>query len=602
MTSASAPSKLLVRLLDRTKTIDYGIAFLFGLWPSVLAWLMGVHADQGEYVGYWNSLNVTSQAVILPALLWLLRWSLGRIAPVHTPWPPPAAPPILELLDTQSGKRKVYEALRRWLLSPKLLWGVLLLVLLVHVADMWEMLVEHYYRNTPPVVADRDWAVMFRTGVISKRANLIFDLFNYAVQFAMVLVALLSGVLIIAHNCFFLSRIYQRRRVPDGQEENYFQIDLSDGDRCFGFREANSAFNTQIVLLMAGGVLMLVSRFQHTVTWAQLAENPNSILPDVGQGLLAFGWLLGFLAISMPALVKLLPRLPVWGSARASRTITNYLREFISPERWPFGREPSREEVSALAARFASHAFWPTGNNRASQLFFFAIWIGLVVVFTPPKDIKIYLVASVVLMGVLAYLGRNLIFALLNSSLAYIDSRLVELPPGGAPELRLPGTKLETGVFISYRRADSAAYTGRLYDYLTDHFHSDRIFMDIDDIGAGEKFPEVLDEALRSSSALIVMIGPSWATIDGRDGKPRLMDPNDWVRLEIATALERDVKVFPVLVGGAEMPSSQELPEDLAPLCARNASEISDKRWDYDAKQLMEALRAALDERRRKDG
>ena len=56
----------------------------------------------------------------------------------------------------------------------------------------------------------------------------------------------------------------------------------------------------------------------------------------------------------------------------------------MSPDRWPFGREPSHEEIGALAARFANNAFWPTGNNRATQLFFFSIWIGLIVFFPPP--------------------------------------------------------------------------------------------------------------------------------------------------------------------------------------------------------------------------
>lgn len=583
-------SRIMVRVLDRSKHIDYVIAFALGALPIGLWAIMLLLGTNIRYMDAWN---FTTLAVILPGLLWLLRWAMGKIAPVLEPWPPSDVPPILELLHTESGRKTVYTELRSWILSPKIVWVTVLVAIVVQVLDMRKLLVEQYIHQYDP--AKMDWTTIFLAGEISWQANLAFVFVAYSVQFAVVLVSFCMGFLLLTHNCFFLSRIYQRRRVPDGQEENYFEIDLADGDRCFGFRKANSAFNTQILLLMAGGVFMLVTRFVNAPTWKELVEDPNSILPTVGQTIIALGWLLGFLVVSMPMLVKLLPRLPIGGSARASRTITSYLREFVSPDRWPFGFEPTREEIQALAARFASHAFWPTGNNRASQLFFVAIWIGLIVFFTPPTDIRLYLVSSLLLMGVFAYFGRYLIFKLLNSSLNYVDSRLVDLPQGDPPDLRLPGNKLETGVFISYRRADSAAYTGRLYDYLTDHFHRDRIFIDLDDISVGEKFPEVLDKALTTSSAMIVMIGPNWASSKDQHGKPRLMNADDWVRRELATALRRNIRVVPVLVGRAQMPSADDLPEDLAALLERHAHEISDKRWDHDAKLLMDALRDALD-------
>ena len=76
------------------------------------------------------------------------------------------------------------------------------------------------------------------------------------------------------------------------------------------------------------------------------------------------------------------------------------------------------------------------------------------------------------------------------------------------------------------------------------------------------------------------------------------MDPDDWVRTEVATALKRDIPVFPVLVGGGQLPSKQDLPQDLAALCDCNHHEISDRRWDYDARELMKQLRAAVDDHR----
>lgn len=597
-----ALSRFLVRLLDRTKKIDYWTAFLFGACPAILSWMLGLHNTVGDYEGYWQAPNFMSLALILPGLLWMLRWAMGRIAPVYEPWPPATQPPLIDLLDTEDGKKVVYEDLRRWLLSPRAVIGTLIATLLVHAVDMREMFVDQYLHDIPAQKADRDWASMFLNSQgVAKSANLAFVFFAYSVQFAVVQVAMLFGWLIIAHNCFFLRRIYQRRWVPDGQEEYYFQIDLADGDRCFGFRDANDAFNTQVVFLMVGGITMLVSRFAHTVTWAELMADPNEILPNVGQAMLAFGWLLAFLVISMPALVKLLPRLPIRGNERACRTVTNYLREFMSPDRWPFGREPSHEEIGALAARFAHNAFWPTGNNRASQLFFFSIWIGLIVFCTPPLDKPLYLFVSLIVMGVAAYFGQKLIFGLMGTSLRFVDDRLVDLPEGPMPKLDLPGRKLETGVFISYRRADTAAYTGRLYDYLTDHFHSDRIFMDVEGIGAGEKFSEVLDVALKSSAVVIVMIGPKWVSIEGSDGKRRIDDSRDWVRMEVSTSLKREIKVVPVLVGGAVLPSAADLPEDLVDLIGRNSRELSDTRWDYDAKELMRHVRTAIDESRRRE-
>ena len=602
---SSGISPLLVRMLDRSKHFDYLILALLGALPLALSIAMGLF--NSRYVGttkifdgYRDSPNFWSLIFFLPLLLWSIRVAMGRIAPVGETWPPSEEPAVLGLLETQAGKQVVYEALRRWMLSPRIVVAAVLVTLVVHVVDMSGFLIQDYVRDAVPGLQYVEWRNIHRTGEISALQNLGFVFSAYAVQFAIVLLAFLGGFVLLAHNLFFLRRIYQRRWVPDGQEANYFEIDLGDEDRCFGFREANSAFNTQITLLMAGGVMMLVSRFQNAATWPELAADPTQILPNAGQVMMVASWFAALLVISLPALVKLLPRLPIVGNPRASRRLGSYLLEFVSPQRWPFGRNPSQEEIAALAARFASHSFWPTGNNRGSQLFFFALWIGLVVLFAPPLDNPPLLFGAIVLMGVLAWLGRVLIFGLLNSSLRYVDDGLVDVPAGQLPELRLPGKKLDAGVFVSYRREDSAAYTGRLYDYLTDHFHRDQIFIDINAITAGQKFGEVLRQELANCVAVIVMIGPRWATVTGETGQPRLMDPDDWVRTEVATALARDILVIPVLVGGARLPEKQELPDELAALCDRNAREISDSRWDYDARRLMTELRAAVDDGRRR--
>jgi hypothetical protein len=346
----------------------------------------------------------------------------------------------------------------------------------------------------------------------------------------------------------------------------------------------------------------MVTRFFHAPTWAELRANPDSILPDFGQAIIAFGWLAAFLVVCIPALVKLLPRLPLRPNERASRNITNYLREFMTPESWPFGRNPNTQEIEALAARFAANSFWPTGNNRASQLFLFAIWVGLIVFFTPPIDNRLLLILTLGVMGIAAFIGQRLIFWLMSSSLRYIDSRLVDLPHGEVMRLNLPGKKMQDGVFLSYRRIDSSAYTGRLYDYLVDHFYQDQIFIDVERIPGGDEFSVVLNHALDGSAAVIVVIGPRWLNADDGKGGRRLDSPDDWVRMEVSSSLKRsDVKVFPVLVGGATLPKADDLPDDMKALVGRNAREVSDTRWDYDAKKLMNDIRSALEEKRRSE-
>jgi formylglycine-generating enzyme required for sulfatase activity len=148
-------------------------------------------------------------------------------------------------------------------------------------------------------------------------------------------------------------------------------------------------------------------------------------------------------------------------------------------------------------------------------------------------------------------------------------------------------------IFISYRRDDSAGYAGRLYDRLSERFGGDQIFMDIDTIEPGLDFVEVIEKAVGSCDALIALIGRQWLTITDAAGR-RLDKPEDPVRLEIATALDRNIRVIPVLVRGATMPRSTDLPDALKKLARRNALEISDTRFHYDVDRLIETLEKVL--------
>ena len=105
------------------------------------------------------------------------------------------------------------------------------------------------------------------------------------------------------------------------------------------------------------------------------------------------------------------------------------------------------------------------------------------------------------------------------------------------------------GIFISYRREDSCAYAGRLYDHLIEQFGKDRVFMDVDSIEPGVDFVEVLQNTVSSCDVLIAVIGQHWLTAADTEGR-RLDHPEDFVRVEISTALSRNVRVIPALVAG----------------------------------------------------
>jgi TIR domain len=152
------------------------------------------------------------------------------------------------------------------------------------------------------------------------------------------------------------------------------------------------------------------------------------------------------------------------------------------------------------------------------------------------------------------------------------------------------------GIFISYRRDDSAGFAGRLYDRLASQYGPDRLFMDIDTIRPGHDFAVDIASALSGSAVCVVVIGRRWGSITLPDGRRRLDDPTDFVRLEVAAAIRGGVTVIPVLVEGAQMPSPASLPEELQALSRRQAIELSSERWNYDVGRLVFALDEILAE------
>ena len=147
------------------------------------------------------------------------------------------------------------------------------------------------------------------------------------------------------------------------------------------------------------------------------------------------------------------------------------------------------------------------------------------------------------------------------------------------------------GIFISYRREDSAGWTGRLVGQLKERFGADHIFSDIDTIEPGANFTEAITRAVGSCNVLLAIIGPRWLTETDTSKQRRLDDPADWVRTEIAAALSRKIRVIPVLVGTTSMPAAVDLPTPLASLAERNALRLSDENWDDQVARLTEHSR-----------
>ena len=148
-------------------------------------------------------------------------------------------------------------------------------------------------------------------------------------------------------------------------------------------------------------------------------------------------------------------------------------------------------------------------------------------------------------------------------------------------------------VFLCYRRRDSESATLLLYEKLANHLGAKRVFWD-GNMGAGEDWRERLETVLARCRVFVAVIGHDWLTAVDNSGRHRLQDPNDWVRMEIATALRRGVRVIPTLVEGAQMPTAEELPEDLQRLPSCHAIQVDARRWTYDAERFLNEIDSAL--------
>lgn len=146
-------------------------------------------------------------------------------------------------------------------------------------------------------------------------------------------------------------------------------------------------------------------------------------------------------------------------------------------------------------------------------------------------------------------------------------------------------------VFISYRRDDSRYQARAIYEKFTQFVPRENVFMDLDSIPPGADFRKMLKHWVDQCDVLLVLIGPSWVrSADSGTGQSKLSNPSDFVRIEIAGALARDIPVVPVLLDGASMPRREQLPEDLKELVNRNAARVEFSQFDEDVQRLIRNL------------
>lgn len=152
-----------------------------------------------------------------------------------------------------------------------------------------------------------------------------------------------------------------------------------------------------------------------------------------------------------------------------------------------------------------------------------------------------------------------------------------------------------SGIFLSYRRDDASGWAGRLYEHLVRDWGAEHVFMDIDTIAPGEDFRKAIARTMDACDVVMVVIGPNWVNARDQAGRRRLEQEGDTHRAEVVAALAADVRVIPVLVGGAVMPEPSELPGPMQDLAYRNAAIVEDRRFASDVDALQRTLRVLTD-------
>ena len=164
---------------------------------------------------------------------------------------------------------------------------------------------------------------------------------------------------------------------------------------------------------------------------------------------------------------------------------------------------------------------------------------------------------------------------------------------------RLPFNHLDTidfiamadiTVFINYRRKDRFETVRKLYEHLLGRFRASQVFWDVDgsSIQPGMDFQRTIGLRIAECEVVLAVIGPQWLSLL----QERQRDPkkDDFVVLEIEEALRQQKSLVPILVGGANMPQSAELPDAIRGLAYRDAFVILDDGLSASASELADYL------------
>ena len=449
-----AATVIMRRLLDPHRYVDYAIAMIFATLPIGACALAGTLRNRDGFIGYLSARNWVSLILVLPVVLWILRWIASTLDPVDDETPPinladQKKPPIVKLFDVER-QAPAQKELHDTFFSPLNFLAAFLVMLVLQATDFAEVGGLYLRRFVHPSklslndIREQDWSVMrILDGHLGPvLTNLGATLVAYSVQFAVGLLAFLILIILLRHNLYFLYRIYQRRRAEQNPKRPYIIVNWDHRDGRFGFGEANHAFNCEVRILALAGVLLLASRF-HNVP-AQLSQqfyealpvllkllkldfdhldelaDMSKTVPDVGQWILVLSWLVLLAVISIPALVKFLP----FGAKDGlDMDRTAYLKEFQPEDRWP-----GDAAIDDTAKKFAKNSFWPTGDSRALWLFGVAMTVFFVLAFPlrPVPDKTPQFLACYVIFFALGFGAAALVFRLLRAALSYVHESLVE--------------------------------------------------------------------------------------------------------------------------------------------------------------------------------
>jgi hypothetical protein len=155
-----------------------------------------------------------------------------------------------------------------------------------------------------------------------------------------------------------------------------------------------------------------------------------------------------------------------------------------------------------------------------------------------------------------------------------------------------------TGIFINYRREDAPGVAGRLFDRLAANYSRRQMFMDVDAMKPGLNFVKQIDEHISKCDVVLAIIGPGWLNAVDDKGQRKIDKPRDYVRVELAAALKREIPVIPLLVNGTAMPSEDELPEELKSLPHRHSLELRHSRFSADSDAVIQAVGDIVPRRR----